>query len=507
MTDKSVIIVGAGIAGLSAGIYGQMNGYKTQIYEMGIKPGGLCTAWERKGYVIDGCLHWLVGSSPQSSYHHLWQEVGALKDQQIINLDQFMRIETSSGKTITFYTDIDKLEEHLKEFAPEDSEVIAEFCKSVRRFAHLDLPADKAPELYSTIDKAKMAFEMASYMGDFQKWGKQTIQEFASRFKNQDLQQAWLMVWTAGFSVLFLIYTLAWMTAKNAGYLIGGSLQLALAMEKRYYDLGGKINYKSGVEKILVENGRACGVKLANGNEYKADYVISAADGHSTIYEMLEGKFTDSTIDSYYKMPIFQPLVYMGLGINRPFADLPQLISGLVFPLEKPITIGDQNTQNLGVRIINYDPTMAASGKTTLLVCFESRFQYWAELRQNPAAYRAEKERIAVAVVSALNKRFPGLAKEVEMWDVATPVTFYRYTGNWQGSFEGFLITPQNMRLQIKKTLPGLHNFYMAGQWVQPGGGLPSALITGNHVIQLLCRKDKKTFAVSLPPETPVEKG
>ena len=499
MTEKSVIIIGAGIAGLSAGIYGQMNGYKTQIFEMSFKPGGLCTNWERKGFIIDGCLNWLIGTSPQCGYYHLWQEVGALKDQKIINLEQFMQVETAAGKTISFYTDIDKLEQHLKEIAPEDSAVITEFAKTVRHFSRFDMPADKAPELYSPIDKAKMALEMTPYMGEIQKWGKIPITEFAARFQNPALKEAWLAVWPADFSTLFLIYTLAWMSAKNAGYIIGGSMELSLAMEKRYYELGGKVNYKSGVEKILTEGGKANGVKLTNGSEFKADYVISAADGHSTIYEMLEGKYTDSTIDDYYKMPLFQPLVYIGLGVNRSFSDMPQLISGMVFHLDKPITIANKENNYLGVHAFNYDPSFAPSGKTSLVVSFDTAFNYWAELSQNPAAYKAEKEKIAVAVVSALNKRFPGLAKEVEMWDVATPVTFYQYTGNWQGSYEGFLITPKNMMLQMKKTLPGLENFYMAGQWVQPGGGLPSALMTGCHVIQLLCKKDKKKYTTKIP--------
>jgi phytoene dehydrogenase-like protein len=499
MTEKSVIIIGAGIAGLSAGIYGQMNGYKTQIHEMSFKPGGLCTNWERKGYVIDGCLHWLIGTSPQSSYHHLWQEVGVLKDQQIVNLEQFMQIETTAGKTVNFYTDIDKLEQHFMEIAPEDSAVITEFTKAVRHFTRFDMPADKATELFNPVDKTKMALKMAPYMGEMQKWGKLSIKDFANRFQNPALKEAWLAVWPVDFSTLFLIYTLAWMAAKNAGYVIGGSMEISLAMEKRYCELGGKVNYKSGVEKILTENGKAVGVKLANGNEFKADYVISAADGHSTIYEMLEGKFTDSTIDNYYKMPIFQPLVYIGLGVNRSFSDIPQLISGMVFPLDKPITIANKPNPYLSVHAFNYDPSFAPAGKTTLVVSFETNFDYWAELRQDPGAYKAEKERIAVAVVTALNKRFPGLAKQVEMWDVSTPVTFYRFTGNWQGSYEGFLITPENMMLQMKKTLPGLGNFYMAGQWVQPGGGLPAALMTGCHVIQLLCKKDRKKYTAALP--------
>jgi phytoene dehydrogenase-like protein len=80
------------------------------------------------------------------------------------------------------------------------------------------------------------------------------------------------------------------------------------------------------------------------------------------------------------------------------------------------------------------------------------------------------------------------------MRDIATPVTFHRYTGNWQGSYEGWLLTPRNITLQMKKNLPGLQNFYMIGQWVQPGGGLPSGLMTGYHVIQILCKLDKKRF-------------
>jgi phytoene dehydrogenase-like protein len=79
MDDKTVVIIGAGFAGLAAGIYAQMNGYQSQIYEMSELPGGLCTSWKRKGYTINGCIHWLVGSSPKSSMYRLWQEVGLVQ--------------------------------------------------------------------------------------------------------------------------------------------------------------------------------------------------------------------------------------------------------------------------------------------------------------------------------------------------------------------------------------------------------------------------------------------
>lgn len=498
MADKSVIIIGAGVAGLTAGCYGQMNGYTTQIFEMDSKPGGLCTAWERKGYTIDGCLHWLVGSSPDSDFYRLWQEVGVLQGKQVINNEQFYRVESTNGKVLTLYTDVDRLEQHLKEIAPEDSAFIEEFTNAIRHFTKLNLPVDKAPELYGPLDKLKLVFGMASFMGDMRKWGKMTMKDVAMRFQNPFLREAFQRIMLPDFSSFFLLITLAWLAEKNAGYVIGGSMEISRSMEQRYLSLGGKVNYASKVEKILVEDNHAVGVRLENGSVHKADYVVSAADGHSTIFDLLEGKYTDETIRGYYEsMPIFQPIVFVALGVNRSFEDVPKLVTALVFPLEKPIDAGGKEHKHLGVHIFNFDSTFAPPGKSVLTVMLESSFAHWDALRKDMVRYNAEKAIIASDVISALDKRFPGLARQVEMVDVATPYTFYRYTGNWQGSYEGWL--PQNMMLQMKKTLPGLENFYMIGQWVSPGGGLPSGLMTGRHVIQMLCVRDKKKFTTSTP--------
>ena len=499
MADKSIIIIGAGIAGLATGCYAQMSGYKTQIFEMNNRPGGLCAAWERKGYIIDGGPDFLVGTSPQSSYYHLWQEVGALQGKQVINLDQFSRFENTDGQAVTLYTDIDQLEKHLKEVAPEDNAVIEELTKAVRRLAGVELPADKAPELYGTFDNLKLVAKVAPYIGEFQKWRKMTTRDFALRFQNPLLREVWLNLFPENFAAIGILLTLVWFIQKNAGYVVGGSMGIVRSIEKRYSDLGGKINYQSVVKKILVENGSAIGIKLADGTESKADCIISAADGHTTIWEMLEGKFLDETIKRHYEMPIFQPLVFVALGVKRTFDDLPPLIAGLTFPLEKPLVIGNREHKTITARIYNYDPSYAPAGKTVLNVAIETDFTCWAELRKDMPRYNSEKERIAAAVVSALNRRFPGIAKQVEMQDVATPMTFYRYTGNWQGSYQGWLITPSNLTMRMNKTLPGLKNFFMTGQWVQPGGGLPGGLMTGCHIMQILCKWDKTKFCALCP--------
>lgn len=81
MTSKSIIIIGAGMGGMAAGIYGQLNGYRTRIFEMHKVPGGQCASWQRKGYTFDACIHHLMGCSPRTRIYGLWQELGVMPRQ------------------------------------------------------------------------------------------------------------------------------------------------------------------------------------------------------------------------------------------------------------------------------------------------------------------------------------------------------------------------------------------------------------------------------------------
>jgi phytoene dehydrogenase-like protein len=130
-----------------------------------------------------------------------------------------------------------------------------------------------------------------------------------------------------------------------------------------------------------------------------------------------------------------------------------------------------------------------------------SSYEYWKELAQDRAAYKEKKDQVARTVVELLDQRFPGISQQVEMVDVATPLTFERYTGNWKGSFEGWLLTPQNsftVMNRMRQTLPGLQNFYMCGQWVEPGGGLPTSVMSSRRLVQAMCKQDGKKFQTTM---------
>jgi phytoene dehydrogenase-like protein len=496
--NKSMIIIGAGFAGLATGIYARLNGYKTEIFEMHNLPGGLCTSWDRKGFTFDGCIHWLVGSSPKSGMHDMWEETGVIQNRSFVNMDEFFRVEDPSGRTVVFYTDVDRLEKHLLEFSPQDEKQIKMFTEWIRKIIPFDSPS-KHDSLAVRIKK--QVRNATIFVGNgklMQELMKLTSEEFAKQFKDPVLREAFMQMWIPEFSMLFMVFTFAYLHNKNAGYPIGGSKPMALALESKYKELGGIIHYKKRVSKIITEGNRATGIVLSDGTEQKAGRIISAADGRATIFDMLEGKYGDAkSREPYEKWKMFPSLIYISLGINRRFDDVPKTISGMTFRLKEPVMVGETMRDWLSVHVFNQDSTLAPEGKTVLNVMLKSDYNYWKSLAEDRKAYDKKKEEIAAKVIELLEQRFPGITQLVEVTDVATPLTFERYTGNWKGCFEGWLITPENSNTLMKpmsQTLPGLDRFYMCGQWVEPGGGLPTALISAKRLMKKICREDGVRF-------------
>jgi phytoene dehydrogenase-like protein len=501
---RSIIIIGAGIAGLSAGCYGQMNGYQTQIYELHDKPGGLCTAWKRKGFTFDGCIHWLAGSKDGSNTNAVWRELGAVQGRKIVDHDEYVRVEGLDGRTLIVYTNADRLRQHMKELAPGDARKIDRLCNDILRFTRLSEGTVEAKGLLGRMWAGLRALPVMPAMA---RYSELSVSDLAARFSDPFLREAFSAAFDfADLPALLVPMMLAQMHIRNAGYPIGGSLEFARAIERRYLELGGQIRYRSRVAEILVETGaggrdRAVGVRLTDGSEHRADVVISAADGRATIFDMLKGKYvSDGLRHSYDEWPIFQPIVQVSLGVARDMSDEPHMI---VLPLRKPIVIAGKERTQVTVRHYCYDPTMAPPSKSAVTLMFASNHAYWKDLSGEPERYDAEKKDIAIKVIDQLDARFPGISDQVEVVDVATPLTYERYTGNWQGSMEGWLPTTETLGMMMgtgmDKTLPGLEHFYMVGQWVEPGGGLPPAAKSGRDVIRAICEQDGSVFSVSIP--------
>ncbi len=490
---KRINIIGAGVAGLSAGIYLQKNGYDTNIYEMHDIPGGLCTAWKRKDYIFDGCLHWFVGAHPESSFYGFWNELIDMDKLEFINYDKYMSIEDQQGKAIHFYTDINKLEKELLEKAPEDEALIIGFIKGIRKLCSFDLNNEKPMELFNLFDSVGFLMKVMPYMGVFRKWMNISAADFAKKCKNPLLKNAFLYSFEPEMAIGFLMITLAWMNNKNAGYPIGGSLKLAGMMAESYEAQGGTIHYNAKVEKVLHQAGKAMGIQLENGKIIKSDYVVSAADGYYTIYEMLRGKYVNEKINKIYENYLtFPSIIQVSVGIKKVMGDKTTFS---IIPLKDKLDVDPQTTwDKISVRLNAYDNELVPEGHTIATVLITTyNYQYWQYLRKNrKKLYENEKGRVAKFVIDAIIEHYNLNKKDINTYDVYTPASIIRYTNNWKGSYEGWQLTPDVAMKKIPKQLPGLENFYMAGHWVEPGGGLPTAMMSGRNVAKIICHKETK---------------
>jgi phytoene dehydrogenase-like protein len=425
----------------------------------------------------------------------MWKDLGVLP-HEIHYPDDLTCIEDTDGRRFTVYTDIDRLEQHMLELAPADTSVIREFIRAARRFARinmLDLVLAKPWELVAMLPNLPL----------LRKWGQLTLEQYAERFSDPFLRRAFPMI-QYDFPDVPMLIALTFIGGCHTGYLgwpAGGALNLAQRITGRYRELGGAIHTRSRVTEIIVDQGpsgdRAVGIRLEDGTEHRADIIISNADGYTTIFDMLGGKYTTERISEYYTthVPEWQVMsTSVNLGVAR---DLTQEPHALVLWLPEPVQIAGETCDRLDLEIYAFAPELAPPGKTVVKAYFTSRYDFWKDLLSHDDAYTTEKERIAETVIACLDRRFPGLKEQVEVIDVTTPVTTERLVGSYHG-FQAWPVPEESIMdtlsgKGLSRTLPGLTDFYMVGQWAG-GLGLPKVAAMGRKVIQAICRQDGRRF-------------
>ncbi|MFF3095525.1 phytoene desaturase family protein [Streptomyces cyaneofuscatus] len=505
-TPPRVIIIGAGVAGLSTGCYAQMSGARTRIFEKHVLPGGCCTAWSRDGYLFDYCIEWLIGTAPGNEAHQVWRELGALDGKTVTNFELFNKVEDESGRSVTFYNDPDRLEAHLLAISPADAPLIRAFTRDLKRFIAIDLyPFLTAPALRTVRERAATLRTVLPAFRLFWRTAATPMHVFADKFQDPLLRRAFRNIFfqdPEGFPLLPYLFNMAAAYHLNAGFPQGGSLGLSRSIEERYLKLGGHATYRARTEKVLVENDRAIGVELRNGKRYFAEHVVSAADGHTTVHGLLGGRYTGPRIDRLYTDLLHRPgtlfpaVVSAFVGLRGDFDP------GEAHSTTHLLTDGDgkqlpgalQNSLVVQARS-RYSDGFAPPGRSVLHCTYFSDYAYWKELRtRDRKEYRQRKHEVADFVRTFLERRSPGITDRIDLVDVASPATTHRYTGNHNGSILAWkafsdaddvsarLVGKDRMRL------PGLTGFSMAGQWVGMGG-LIRAASTGRFAVQYLCRE------------------
>lgn len=494
---KKVIVVGAGISGLAAAIYAKKSGFDVTIFEKHTIPGGLSTSWMRKGYLFEGGMHWLTGSSEKLALNKVWREVGALKDNNpIYYRDPFYTLLNEKGGALCLFRDINKTCDEFMQYAPEDKRAIQRLRKDVKAFLNVHLVVNDIARLKTTSPKHPKFFELLKMFPAIVKYfplKNCSYIDYVNKFKNEDIRHLLFSVIGLRYNALSFIYTLASFSSGDCGFPIGGSIVMAKNMADEFESLGGTIEYKSEVEKVCIsaEGGgkKATGV-ISNGEYRAADAVIVTQDTRTAMEMLFDIPLNTRLVNRMKARLVGAENMFICLGVKTLLNKYPK---GIVLPLKKPFVAGGIEFNEL--RLNNYAEYENHSPKDcTSLTCLllGGCYDYWKAAKED-GTYKAKKDDLAKRLIEELEKSIPEIKDKIEVIDVATPVTYERYTNAYKGSWMTIWASKKaSVKYPIKtRSVKGL---YFAGQRTIMPGGLPLVVYSGRKAVQYLCRDFKTVF-------------
>jgi phytoene dehydrogenase-like protein len=373
--------------------------------------------------------------------------------------------------------------------------------RDIRIMQSMVIPVNQPVDMMPLGEKLKMLRALMGAGGILTKNSRTSCAAYAKRFKHPALQRLIAQRVTPYFSILAFIFGMGNFSGGNGAIPAGGSRGMVDRMEKRYRELGGAAYTGMTAEEIIIRDGRARGVRFAGGGIVNADYVIASCDVHVTLKKLLNNRYADKRFEYRYRRPREYPVLSSfraAFGVREDLRDYPH---ALVFEIE-PLTVGVSSFPSLGMRHYAYQRDFAPPGCTTLTVAFNQTaedYDFWEKLYAGDREkYAEEKNRIAGAVQERLERRFPEFRGKIEFLDAASPATYHRYTGAYQGAWMSFMMTPKTKMMMHRGVVRGLQNFLLSGQWLQPPGGLPVAALYGKYTIQRICKQEKIPW-----PETP----
>jgi len=472
----SVIVVGGGLAGLATGIFAQHNGYRTVILERNDEPGGVCTTWTREGFTFDGALHWLMGAAPGHPFHELYTQVGALDHAHLAPIEHLTTwSDERTGESLALTADLDRLVADVAALSPSDEAVVREVVDLARQLRGFRPDPDGRAFVGWLRSHDRQLLDLVRH--------RETLDAWATRSRHRLVREG--LFGDTEVPVAFLAAMLAGLQEGSIARVVGGCGALTRGMAERFEALGGELRLGQEVASIVVERDQAVGVTLAGGEQLRADRVVSAAPGHTTIFRLLGGRYTTRQLrDMYTSWPVSSGPVLLSIGVDAGWPDAPPERRLLLSP---PWPLAHRDVRQLTLRM--------RPEQGVVQVMFEHDFDYWTDLHHTPTAYEQAKRWVAGHLFERLERWLPGLRRHVMVWDVATPYTYWRYTRAWRGAYDGWRPRADLATVSIPRHIDGLDRFHMAGQWVEPGGGVPAVLASGRSVVRDLCRLDGQPFA------------
>lgn len=517
--EYDVVIIGAGISGLTSAALLSRAGLSVGVFEMDTRPGGYLAGFRRKDFRFDSAIHWLNQCGPKGLVTRVFDFIG--KDHP--TAEEQPNIKRYMGDTYNYLltNKPDELKNELIEKFPHEKAGIERFFKDAKQLGKSfdGLPNySRSLETMGFLEKTFYNIQRLEFVMPFLKHirftgAEKTVQGLQRYFKDPEM----LKIFGSEEELLSALVPIGW--AYYNDYQSppkGGSQVFPEWLDYVTEHLGNDVCYQCRVTDVHVENGTATGISIDRKGEtfnVNAKHIIAACDVEALYERMLPQDAIPAKIKEKFRdAQLYSSAVTVSIGLDCPVQEL-GLDDAMLFIVRDDVkrtehNSGDPHKAGISVLAPSFrDPSLAPEGKGTMTIyCYASFDQddKWktevdekGNLKRGEA-YKKFKQEFADILIDRLEKKLgQEIRSHIEYCDIATPITHWRYTGNREGSLMGARPGKANMQAKIAGHRTPVKNLWLSGHWADLGGGVPIAVKTGMNASLLVLRELKpKAFKV-----------
>jgi phytoene desaturase len=470
--ETDVVVIGAGIGGLTCGSYLAKHGKRVKVLEQHYVPGGCCTSFSRKGFQFDaGVLH-LTGGKESGAFQKVLSALDI--EDELEFRGQFQRF-VFPDVSLDGSRDATHWHSRLKEMFPKEAEGIAGLF-------------DVIGKIYDDVRKIPEASPLIVKYRD--KSFQELLDEYLRDSKLKALVSANWHLWHPNWRNSAIDYAALLITEQSRGYFypMGGIQSIPDTLVRALERYGGEIEYRTSVDRITVLDGAAVGVETSKGKHIKAEQIVSNVAARSTFMNMVGEEHLPAEFVSrlqQFEVSLSAFYVYLGVDLDPREAglDAPETIVYEAYDNTREWELllhGEPSIPCFGIAVPTYiDPALAPPGCHVVIIMTMAPYH----LRNR--SWREEKGRMADALITKAERLIPTLSKHVVVQDAATPLTYERYTLNTMGAAMGWAFSPGMFLRRLDQRTP-IRNLYLAGHWTTPGGGVPAVAISGLRAARII---------------------